>query len=676
MKRRWFQDESDRTPLFPIRSGGWGKYALDLDIGKLRALTVVVPVAFLLALEILSLTVLQPLFGGNSTLRVLVIFFVLIVAIIPFSFWVFAVIQHQQQDIAQSAALLSSVKDYAIFMLDPQGRVMSWSPGAERVKGYRAEEILGKPLSTFYTSEDVKQDMAAQTLAETSRLGQYETEGWRVRKDGSQFWANVISTAVHDEKGRLLGFTHIARDVTERKQAEERIQTLNEQLENQVHNLAKANEEISRRVRELKAANTAITAISSALDLSSVLQNIADSARELVQSQYAALGVSDDQGRIVQFITSGISKEQRAMIGPLPQGHGLLKVLIKDATPLRISNIGDDERKHGFPTNHPPMTSLLGVPIVFQGKPVGDLYLTNKIGAETFSQEDQDLLMLLANHAAVAIENARLYEETSTSRDRLQAWSEELEAKVAERTREIERYSKELTTRVLGAQEEERKRLARELHDDTAQSLSTLLINLDLLEPFVPADGTQLHAGLDRIRDLTKRTLDNVRALSHDLRPTILDDFGLVAALRWYIDEYEDTFGVHVDAHIESPPEPLTSDVELALFRIAQEALTNSGKYAHATGARLALAFPDSHAVLTIADNGKGFDRQSISGPTKRGGLGLYGMQERADLLGATLDIATMPGEGTRITVTVPLVSAQGATMISPPSVEVGTPLP
>ncbi len=662
MNRSWFRDEAARSQILPVQSGGWVKYALDLDIRKLRALTVVVPVAFLLALEILSLSVLQPLFGSNSTLRVFVIFFVLIIAVIPFSFWVFAVIERQQQDVAQSAALLGSVKDYAIFMLDPQGRVMSWSTGAERVKGYRAEEILGKPLSTFYPSEDVDQGVPARILAETSRLGQYETEGWRVRKDGSRFWANIVSTAVHNEKGHLLGFTHIARDVTERKQAEEWIQSLNEQLENQVQNLAVANEEITRRVRELDAANTAITSISSALDLSSVLQNIADSARELVHSQYAALGVSDKQGRILQFITSGISEAQRAAIGPLPQGHGLLGALIKAVAPLRIPNIGDDPRRHGFPANHPPMSSLLGVPIVFQGQPAGDLYLTNKIGAESFTQDDQDLLVLLANHAAVAIENARLYEETSKSRDRLQAWSEELEAKVAERTREIERYSKELTMRVLQAQEEERKRLARELHDDTAQSLSTLLINVDLLEPFLPADGAQLRGGLDRIRDLTKRTLDNVRALSHDLRPTILDDFGLVAALRWYVDEYEDTFGVQVDAEIESPPEPLTSDVELALFRIAQEALANSGKYAHAAGARLALTFPDTRAILTIADNGKGFDRQLLSGPTKHGGLGLYGMQERADLLGATLDIATVPGVGTRVTVTVPLGSGRGAT--------------
>jgi PAS domain S-box-containing protein len=643
-----------------------------MNIKKLRALTIVVPVAFLLALEVLSLTVLQPLFGSNSALRLFVIFLILIIAVIPFSFWIFAVIERQERDLAQSAELLRNVRDYAIFMLDPAGRVVTWSAGAEQVKGYRAEEIIGQPLSTFYPPEDIERGVPASTLVEAARVGQYETEGWRVRKDGSRFWAGIVSTAVRDEKGQLLGFTHVARDITEHKRAEERIQALNEQLEIRVRDLATANDEITRRVGELGAVNTAISSISRALDLPQVLQTIVDSARDLVQSRYAALGVSDDEGRILQFITSGISADQREVIGPLPRGHGLLGALITDATPLRIPKIDGDPRSHGFPPNHPPMTSLLGVPITFQAKPVGDLYVTDKIGADSFNEEDQELLILLANHAAVAIENARLYEEARAARDRLQAWSEELEAKVAERTREIERYGKELTTRVLQAQEEERKRLARELHDDTAQSLSTLLINLDLLEPFVPVDGESLHAGLDRIRIIAKRTLDTVRTLSHDLRPTILDDFGLIAALRWYADEYENTFSVHVDLAIETPHEPLTPDVELALFRIAQEALMNSGKYAEATGVRLALTFPDSRAVLTIADNGKGFDRHSVSGPTKQGGLGLYGMQERAALLGATLTLQTEPGKGTAVTVTVPLGPSSGEGVARPEPIETG----
>jgi signal transduction histidine kinase len=242
------------------------------------------------------------------------------------------------------------------------------------------------------------------------------------------------------------------------------------------------------------------------------------------------------------------------------------------------------------------------------------------------------------------------------SRDRLQAWSRELEEKVAERTAEIERQSRELTIRVLEAQEEERKRIARELHDDTAQSLSTLLINLDLLEQSVPQETPGAAEAFDRLRGLAKRTLNEVRAMSHDLRPTILDDFGLVAALNWYAAEYSRTFGlkVKVDAD-DGGTQRLSPEGETLLFRIAQEALTNSARHAAATWTRVSLSFPDHSARLTVQDNGKGFDPAIVARATRGSGLGLYGMKERADLLHARLTIDSAPGEGTTVMVDAPL---------------------
>ncbi|HEX8919267.1 MAG TPA: GAF domain-containing protein [Chloroflexota bacterium] len=611
-----------------------------MDVKRLRLVTIVGPIAFLLVVEAFSIFVLFPLLGSNALLRLLIIFALLMVVVIPFSFWVFGTLERQQQSLRESAITLQNVKDHAIFMLDPQGRIMTWSHGAEELKGYTAQEVLGQYISIFYSPEDVERGMPQLNLADAVR-GRAEFEGWRVRKDGSQFWANVVSTAVRDDSGTLLGFTHVVRDMSDRREAEKRIRKLNDALE--------------QRVRQLDAANRAITAVSSALDLSHVLQSIADAARDLVNSRYAALGVVDEKGHIVQFITSGMTEKQRRAIGPLPQGHGLLGALIRDSKPLRVSDIAQDPRRHGFPPNHPAMKSLLGAPILFKDRAIGDLYVADKIGAGEFSQEDQDLLVLLANHAAVAIENARLHEEVRSARDRLQVWNERLEARVAERAAEIERYSKELTTRVLQAQEEERKRLARELHDDTAQSLSTLLINLDVIEPGIPRDNVSLQAGFERIRSLTKRTLDAVRALSHDLRPTILDDFGLVAALRWFGAEYTNTFDVPVDVKVEGLSDVrLAPEVELALFRIAQEALTNVGKYAGASYARVLLSYGNGAIRLEVEDDGKGFDPRTVSRPTRHGGLGLYGMRERAALLNATLDIDSAPGKGTRVTVVIP----------------------
>lgn len=519
----------DGEAVNEVRRGGVEDLAV--DVKKLRVVTVIAPLAFLVAFELFSVFVLIPLMGSSSVLRILLIFAILTLAVVPFSFWVFGTIERQQHRLEESSRVLESV-----------------------------------------------------------------------------------------------------------------------------------NEEVLRRNQQLEAVNTAIVSISSALDLAQVLQNITDAARDLLRSRYAALGVADETGRIVQFITAGITPEQGAAIGTPPQGHGLLGALIKEGQPLRIPNIQEDLRSHGFPPNHPPMTSLLGVPILFKGKPVGDLYLADKVDGKESTAEDQELLVLLANHAAVAIENARLYEEVRTARDRLQIWNEALEAKVAERTREIERYSKELTTRVLRAQEEERKRIARELHDETAQSLSTLLINLDLLEPQVTPDNQLLHSGFERVRMLARRTLDETRALSHDLRPTILDDVGLEAALHWFADEYTRTFGIPVQVKTDcASVVRLSADQELALFRIAQEALTNSGKYAEASEAVVTLTCRNGSAMLVIEDDGKGFDLAAVQRPTRQGGLGLYGMQERADLLGGTLTIDSAPDKGTRVTVVAPLNNTAGS---------------
>ncbi|HCF99283.1 MAG TPA: hypothetical protein DEV93_01915 [Chloroflexi bacterium] len=228
-------------------------------------------------------------------------------------------------------------------------------------------------------------------------------------------------------------------------------------------------------------------------------------------------------------------------------------------------------------------------------------------------------------------------------------------------------HTQELATRVLQAQEEERKRIARELHDDTAQSLSMLLTNLDLLEPSIEAGDATLFAGFRRVASLARRTLDAVRSISHDLRPTILDDAGLEAALEWVAAEYErESHGAaFVDTRVADDIE-LTAEIEVALFRIAQEALTNSGKHAGATTVWIRLRFEERIAVLTIEDNGRGFDPTSVPRPTRDGRLGMYGMRERATLFGGTLTVTTSPGKGTVVRATLPLPAPQTTGELQP----------
>lgn len=302
--------------------------------------------------------------------------------------------------------------------------------------------------------------------------------------------------------------------------------------------------------------------------------------------------------------------------------------------------------------------TMIGIgAIIAPGTAIQD-FITDKIGADAFSEEDQTLLLTLAGHAAVAIENAQLYGDARAARDQMRAWNRDLEATVAERTREIERMSRELTARVLQAQEEERGRIARELHDETAQSLVKLLIDLDLLKPYIAEDGPA-GAGTTRLEQGLKRTLDEVRALSHDLRPPILEDFGLAAAVRAYAEDWLQTFNVPVQVEVRpGPGVRLPMELEIALFRIAQEALMNAGKYARAREVHVILSVTHDTVELVVQDDGEGFNLEQIRNPSRQGGLGIYSMRERTALLGGSLTVDSAPGKGTRVTLRAPIAEA------------------
>jgi PAS domain S-box-containing protein len=615
-----------------------------------RAISIIAPAIFLDLIATLGLFAFKAQIPINSV-SFAATFALLALLTIPAAAGLLRLVQRQQHNLEQSSVLLRSVTEHAIFMLDTEGRVTTWNLGAENVKGYQADEIIGQPLSVFYTEEDRTAGLPQHHLAEVTSTGHLEYQGWRVRRDGTQFWANVTLNAIRDEEDTLVGFSKVTQDRTTTREAETRIEALNQQLKAQLDELREAHAQLEHGNRQLAAVNTAISAISGSLGPDDgVLQRIVDAARELVGAQYGALGVADDEGTITQFITSGISADQRQSIGLLPQGRGLLGALIREDQPLRVSDIDQDTRSSGFPPNHPPMTSLLGMPVKHQGRTIGDLYVTDKCDETEFTDEDEELLSLLSGHAAIAITNARLYREASEARDALQRWNAHLEETVAARTRDVERYSHEMASRILNAQESERKRIARELHDETAQSLATLLINVDMLEPQIPEGLTQVHEGLGRLRMLGRRTLEETRTLSHNLRPTILDDAGLVAALNWLADEWMHSFPASVQIDSEGfSSSDCTPDLELTIFRITQEALANVGKHAGAKHVRVELTSDEEEIGLTVVDDGVGFDPDANRAPRPDGGFGVFGMRERTELAGGTFEVRSRLGEGTTI---------------------------
>jgi PAS domain S-box-containing protein len=374
--------------------------------------------------------------------------------------------------------MAQSVVEYAIILLDPTGHVRTWNAGAQRIKGYAPEEIVGRDFAAFYTPEDVAAGRPAEVLAQAARSGRFDEEGWRVRRDGSRFWASVAVTPLRDGDGKLQGFCKVTRDLSERRRAEEALHA-----------------EIAERVR--------------------------------AQEQLRDL-------------------------------NGRLEAEVAART--------------------------------------GDLRGANA--------------------------------ELQSAKDRLE----------------------DLSARLIRAQEEERGRIARELHDETGQTLTLLCMRLAELgrgraDPAVQA-----------CTDLVNEAIAHTRRLAMNLRPAVLDDLGLDAALEWILEQQAGLAGWSASYHGGVGEQRFATQIETACFRIAQEALTNAARYAHATETSVSLIVAGQRLLLQVADDGGGFDVAHFRSPAERTRhFGLVSMQERASLVGAQLEIDSAPGRGTRVRAAFPL---------------------
>jgi signal transduction histidine kinase len=536
----------------------------------------------------------------------------------------------------------------------------------------------------------------------------------------------------------------------------------------------------------MRALLEAGVALASELSLDALLQRIVELAAELTEARYAALGVIDPSGtELERFVTTGMDPQTHAAIGDLPRGRGILGVLIREAEVLRLHDLSDDPRSVGFPPNHPPMHTFLGVPLNLRGVAYGNLYLTEKAGGEDFNKEDEEIVTLLAGQAAVAIENARLYESATR-------WSQQLESLVevgaalaretelpkllelvARRLRELigarlvviavptgddslridaadgenadefldmrldhsssksgrvldrrrserldsliddpevdrefarrmgmraalfvplilgdraigviqafdklgadrrfsnedlrvaetfaaqasiavdtaTRVARDSLQRAVEGQELERRRLARELHDETGQALTSILLGLRTLEE---SGGDDVGAAVGDLRELVVQTLQDVRRLAVELRPTALDDFGLGAALERLTSTFSEQTGTTVEFESRLGDKRLPSDVETVLYRIVQEALTNVVKHAQAEHVSIVLQRKGDGVTAVIEDDGRGF----AGNQKEDGGLGLVGMKERVELVNGRLTIESAVGAGTTLVVEVPL---------------------
>ena len=364
----------------------------------------------------------------------------------------------------------------------------------------------------------------------------------------------------------------------------------------------------------LKAVSDAVLAVTSERAVEEVLQRLVESARELASARYAALGLPDGEEGFSQFLTAGMSDELVAAMGPLPRRHGLLGLMLEAPEPFRTSDIHGHPRFRGWwPRAHPDMRSFLGVPIVAPEGVIGAFYLTEKEGADDFSATDQEVIELLAAHAAIAITNARLYE----------------------RSRELSILA-------------ERNRLALELHDAVSQKLFSLVLTAEAAGTLLDrdADAVAARAQVAKVQESARSALDELRSLIFELRPPDLARDGLCGALRKHVEVVRPLLPQAIELDLEAD-----LDVEPArareILRIAQEALANALRHAEAEHVWVRLGAEDGRLVLEVRDDGVGFDPDAAAVRSRR--LGLTSMEERAQRLGGQLTLRSEPGAGTTV---------------------------
>ncbi len=523
-----------------------------------------------------------------------------------------------EEALRETTELLQSIMDSAteeiIIATDPTGTILSWNEGARRLLGYEPEEVVGKEnIRIFHTEEYL--GSGAMHLNIKSMIATRKPlveELTYVSKDGKAFPAQEIVTPRFDEDGEFIGMLGLARDITERKRAEEALR------------------EHAGRLKILHEIDSAILAAHS-------LEEIAQAAllriRQLVPCQRASVVLFDLE----------------ASEGTILAAHGYGQAMPGEGERLSLGARAVAELRQGevyvldnlLDLPQPPPTiqvlqaeglhSCACVPLISQGELIGSLNLWTE-NPGSLALEHTDIAWEVVDSLAIAIQHTRLFESV----------------------RQQGQHLRTLTARLAETEETERRQMARELHDQVGQNLTALSINLNLVQAHMLEEAPVLaRSHLDDSLALVEETIERTRDVMANLRPPMLDDYGLVATLHWYSERFDSWEGISVTVHGEEPVPRLAAPAENALFRIAQEALTNVCKHAQATQVTVTVTADDEAVSLVIADDGVGFDPAQLTTLDGRRGWGLAIMSERAEAAGGHYRIESRPQHGTRVIVEV-----------------------
>lgn len=377
--------------------------------------------------------------------------------------------------------------------------------------------------------------------------------------------------------------------------------------------------QLQRQNEELLALHRAGLAVAAELALDSVLKTVVDQARDLVGARYGAVSVIDREGRIQQFITAGITADERAAIGPPPVGHGVLGVVLHQGVHLRLPDVTKHPQSQGFPPNHPVMHTLLAVPIECHSPFRGNLYLSEKTSGETFTEHDEQTLERFAVQAGIAIDNAYLHAQAADL-----------------------------------AVAQERLRIAHEMHDGLAQVLGYVNTKVQAADAYLKRGRNDEASG--QLRELAasaRQAYTEVREGIVGLRTLPDSEQGVAEALRNYLEQWKTQTGISTELVVRGDVRVRPS-VELQLVRIVQEALTNIRKHAKASRASVSLVRDGQNIAVSISDDGVGFDPASKTrGEFPR--FGLTTMRERAESVGGRISIDSERGRGTTVRCDLPI---------------------
>ena len=620
--------------------------------------------------------------------------------------------------------LVEAAQDTAIMMLDPEGRIVSWNAGAERMAGYTADEIVGRPIAELYPDEPAARDQSAAVLKRAEAEGTAEEEGLRRRKDGSSYWASVTITALRNPDGSLRGFARITRDITRQRASEEALEAAvlertrkleAESLERlRVEDALRRREEYYRYLIEnaleitgILAADGTIQYISTAVE--TILgygpeELVGGSVFRLIHPDELAAAEATLQrvvemrnvpGNLTTFRVRAKDGSYRFLeaVGKnlleAPSIAGIL-MLARDVSSRALIEERLRESRHFIESVAETVPDAVYVYDFGEGRIVWAnrtllefLPGTLQMGAEDLAglvhPEDLPALVTVVGSLTEAPSRGVVESEFRLRRDDQWCWvnarmqvfryaadgsveqivgtAQDVTARkqAAQALRQTTQALQALTANLLRTEEEGRKALSRELHDDLNQRLGVVAFELDALGRDLPETPDDIRAQLGAIQSGVGELCEDVRRMAHQLRPSILDDLGLLPALRSYCVDFSRREGIRVECSERGLTGPVAPEAALCFYRVTQEALRNIAKHSGSGRAAVRVGRAFDRIWLFIRDYGVGFDPEDAAG---KGGLGIISMRERVRLASGQITVRSRRGAGTRIAVRLPASEA------------------